>query len=212
MTASAANAARSRDDDVMQHVVEGLENDLDDGASRISVDEVVTALNDRGFGVLCALIGALAAIPIIGGLPGVTLLTAVLVLLVAGQYLAGRRKLWMPSALGRLSVEWSRFEKGLAAVRPYAERIDRLIEPRLDWLVRGDGERRLIAGVICLLALTMFPLALVPWGVFPSALAITAFGIAITGRDGAFALAGYVLTAVAIGVLYAFWGVISSML
>jgi hypothetical protein len=200
-----------QDDEVMQHVVEGLETDLDDGSSRISVDEVVTALNDRGFGVLCALIGALAAIPIIGGLPGVTLLTAILTLLIAGQYVAGRRKLWIPSALGRLSIEWTRFEKGLTAVRPYLQRVDRLIEPRLGWLVRGDRERRLIAGTMCVLALTMFPLAVIPWGVFPSALAITAFGIAITGRDGAFALAGYALTVVALGVLYAFSGAIASM-
>lgn len=196
----------------MKNVVDGLENELDDGSSRISVDEVVTALNDRGFGVVCALIGTLAAIPVIGGLPGVTLLSAALVLLIAGQYVAGRRRLWIPSALGRLSLEWATFEKGLDAARPYARWVDGFISPRLDWLVGGDGERRVIAGAMCVLALTMFPLALIPWGVFPSALAIAAFGIAITGRDGLFALAGYALTAIAVYVLYAFSGAIAGLL
>jgi len=63
---------------------------------------------------------------------------------------------------------------------------------------------------MCLLALTMIPLALVPWGVLPPALGIVLFGVAMIGRDGVFAIAGYVLSAVTLGVMFYMWGTISS--
>jgi len=194
-------------------VVDGLQSGIsgrDD--DRVCVAEIVQSLNDRGFGVLCAVIGALAALPIIGGLPGVSVGAALLVLLVAGQHVVGRDSLWIPSVLGRRSFKREMLEKGLGAVWPYARWVDKLVEPRLKWLIGGDRERRLIAAAICVLALTMLPLALIPWGVFAPALAITAFGIAFTGRDGVLALIGYVLAALTIYVLFAFSDAILSLL
>jgi len=211
MAAAASDDSQAGHDDVLANLLDGVQDDLD-GESRVSVAEIVTSLNDRGFGALCALIGALAAIPIIGGLPGVSVLSAVLVLLIAGQYVAGRRGLWIPALLGQWSIDRGTFEKALAKVGPYAKWIDGLIRPRVSWVVAGDTERRLIAVAMCILALAMFPLALIPWGVFPPALAIAAFGIAITGRDGAFALAGYALVAATVYVLYAFSDAIASLL
>jgi hypothetical protein len=197
---------------------EALEGVLDEVADsvgsseRVSIGEIVTALNDRGFGALCALIGVLASIPVIGALPGVSLLAAVLVLLIAGQHAAGRHRLWIPSALSCRSVSSEKFAKGIERAKPYVSWVDGLVSPRLRWLVEGRTERRLIAVAMCILALTMIPLALIPWGVFAPALAITAFGIAIVGRDGLFAAAGYALTAVTVYLCYAFWNIIESML
>jgi hypothetical protein len=203
----------SRAGKALVDVVDGVESGIEesDGA-RVTIGQLVTSLNDRGFGVLCAIIGALAATPVIGGLPGVSVGTGLLVLLVAGQYVFGRNSPWIPSLLGRRSFDRDSVEAGLRKVRPYARWIDKLVEPRLTWLVAGDRERRVIATAMCLLALTMFPLALVPWGVFPAALAITAFGIAITGRDGVFALLGYALLAVTAYLIYAFSNVVVSFL
>lgn len=202
-TASSGNSLAGVVDRVRSNVA-------DEGSGRVSIGDLVASLNDRGFGVLCAIIGALAAVPIIGGIPGVSVGTALLALLIAGQYVVGRRTPWIPSFLSERSLKSSSVEKGLDTVRPYARWLDKLVEQRLTWLVGGDTERRLIAAAICVLALTMFPLALVPWGVFPPALAIATFGIAITARDGVFAIIGYVLAAVTAYVLYAFSSVIVS--
>lgn len=196
---------------VLVGVLDGVEDQLDGDGKRLTVGEVVASLNDRGFGALCAVIGALAAMPVIGALPGVSVGAAVLVLLIAGQQVVGQRSLWIPKFLAKCSFERATFENGIKAVRPYARWVDGLIRPRLLWFVGGDTERRLMAAAISVLALVMLPLALIPWGVFPPALAITAFGIAITGRDGVFALIGYAFVAVTVYMLYAFSGAIASM-
>lgn len=202
----------SHNEDVLVGVLDEVEDGLDGGDEQITVGEVIDSLNDRGFGALCAVIGALAATPVIGALPGVSIGSAILIVLIAGQHVMGRRSLWIPSFLAKRSFDRTTFEKSIDKVRPYAKWVDKLIRPRLSWFIGGDTERRLVAVAISVLALTMVPLALVPWGVFPAALAITAFGIAITGRDGLFALVGYALVAVTVYVLYAFSGAIASLL
>lgn len=197
---------------VLVDVLDDVQDGMDGGEKRVSVAEIVASLNDRGFGALCAFIGALAATPLIGALPGVSIGSAVLVLLIAGQHVAGRRSPWIPSTLAKRSFERATVDKSVDKVRPYAKWLDGLIRPRLGWFIDGDTKRRLIGLAMCVLALIMFPLALIPWGVLPPALAIAAFGIAIMGRDGLFALVGYALVAVTLYVLYAFWGVIESFL
>lgn len=206
-----AAEGRTNQKDVLVDVLDGVEDGLDGDGKRLTVGEVVASLNDRGFGALCAVIGALAAMPVIGAVPGVSIGSALLILLIAGQQVVGQRSLWIPKSLAKRSFERATLEKGLDAVRPYAQWIDTVIKPRLTWFVGGDTERRLMATAIAVLALVMIPLALIPWGVFPPALAITAFGIAITGRDGVFALIGYVFVAVTAYMLYAFSGAITSM-
>jgi hypothetical protein len=210
MTQAAADAQSSHHD-VLNNVLNEVEDGLD-GNDRVSIGDMVTALNDRGFGALCALIGILAATPVIGALPGASLFAAGLILLIAGQQAVGRHGLWIPSFLSERSIDRDKFESGVEKAKQYVGWVDKLVYPRLDWLVEGRTERRLIAAAMCVLALTMIPLALVPWGVFPPALAVAAFGIAILGRDGLFAVAGYGLTAVTVYVLYAFSGLIAGWL
>lgn len=199
--------------EVLASVLEDVRDGLDGkNGKRVSVGEIVSTLNDRGFGALCAVIGLLAATPVIGALPGASIGSDILVLLIAGQHVLGRNHLWIPSYLSKRSFERKTFENSLDTVRPYARRVDTVVKPRLRWFIGGSTERRLVAVAICILALTMLPLALIPWGVLPPALAITAFRIAITGRDGLFALLGYCLVALTVYVLYAFSGAIASIL
>lgn len=198
-------------DEVLAGVLDGVEDGIGDD-QKVSVGDVISALNDRGFGALCAVIGALAATPVIGALPGVSIGAAALVLLVAGQHVVGRQSPWIPAVLAKRSFDRETFDKSVDKVRPYAKWLDRVVRPRLSWIIGGESERRIAAVAMCVLAVTMLPLALVPWGVFAPALAITALGIAITGRDGAFALAGYALTAATAYVLYTFWSVIVGLL
>ncbi len=198
-------------DDVLKGVLDGVQEGTD-GNARVSVGDVVASLDDRGFGALCTVIGILASLPVVGGVPGVSVLCAALILLIAGQHVAGRDSLWIPKFLSRRSIEHETLDTSLEKMRPYVRRLDGLIKPRLDAVVGGRTERRLIALAMCVLALTMLPLALIPWGVFPPALAITAFGIGLTARDGLFALAGYALTALTVYVLYAFSDALAGML
>ena len=55
-----------------------------------------------------------------------------------------------------------------------------------------------------ILALSFLPLSFVPWGVGAPALAITAFGLALLGKDGLFALFGYIFVAATLYVALVF--------
>ncbi|HRX82126.1 MAG TPA: exopolysaccharide biosynthesis protein, partial [Pirellulaceae bacterium] len=75
---------------------------------------------------------------------------------------------------------------------------------RLSVLTKGPA---LIGiGVISiLLAITFFPLALVPFGVFVPGLAITLLALGVTARDGLLVLLGYAGAIVAIVLMFVYW-------
>lgn len=190
--------------DVLDNLLDNLDGD------QASVDDVISAFEHRGFGALITAIGLVAAAPVIGAIPGMSILTGTLILLIAGQFIVGRNHPWIPSSLRNRSMNRSTLEKGIEKARPYTKWMDNYIYPRMNWLVRGPLQRRLIASVVCGLALTMYPLALIPWGVQPPATAIVFFGVAMMGRDGLFAALGYLLVALTAYFIYLFAGPIAS--
>ena len=58
-------------------------------------------------------------------------LSALLIMLVAGQLVFGKRAPWVPGRLRQMSFERARFRAAVEKVRPWTERIDRLLKPRL---------------------------------------------------------------------------------
>src|SRR6202012_5774065 len=63
--------------------------------------------------------------------PGVSMVMAIPILLVAPQLMLGRRKLWLPRWLGRRTIKQSDLAKLLKRVLPTLERIEKLARPRL---------------------------------------------------------------------------------
>lgn len=193
---------------VLADVLDRLKDKTD--GDNVSVGDVMDAFEDRSFGAVVTVIGLVAAMPVIGAIPGMSILTGLLILLIVGQYLIGRDHPWIPSTLEARSIERDKLLSGVKKVRPYAKWVDGYVYPRLEWLVRGSAQRYIIAAIIGFLALTMYPLAFVPWGVQAPATAIVLFGVAMMGRDGVFAAVGYALTAVTLVIMIYFWGTIAS--
>ena len=190
---------------VLERINKHIEGD------EVSVDDLIAAFQDRGFGALLIIFGLVAAMPLVGAIPGVSIITGSLILLIAMQFLAGLRHPWIPKALRNRTISKSTVETGVQKSLPYAEWFDSCLSPRIEWIVSSGVGQKAIALVCCFLALTMFPLALVPWGVFPPALAVMIFGVAILAKDGLLALFGYGLGASTLYVLYISWGLISSL-
>ena len=84
-----------------------------------------------------------------------------------------------------------------------ARRVDRFVSRRMPFLVGTKTARTVLHATIIVLALTMYPLALVPWGVTAPAVALVAFGLALIARDGLMALIGYL--GVAATAAFAIW-------
>lgn len=158
----------------------------------VSVGEIVDAFQYQAYGPLILIPSLFALIPVIGAIPGVSIATASLIILVSMQMLMARPHPWLPARIKRLSISQARLHQAISVVRPYLRKLDRWTHPRL--LILSAWPFYLVVPVLCIvLALTMYPLALVPWGVFPLALALTVLSVGLTMRDGYVLASGYVL-------------------
>lgn len=170
---------------------------------QVSLDAILDAVSNRAFGPLL-LVPALIAVAPTGAIPGMSILTGTTILLIAAQMLVSKDKPWLPQRLLDFSFSRDRLVKSVDAAKPYAAKIDNVIKPRLTALAEFPFNS-LLAIVCAILALTMFPLALLPFAVAIPGTAVILFAIGLTVKDGYVILAGYALAIAATGVVaYAF--------
>lgn len=159
---------------------------------------VVQTMQGRGFGPLLLAPTLMVLLPT-GAIPGVPTMSALLIVLVAGQLVVGKRTPWVPGRLRQVSFERKKFRAAVARVRPWTERIDRLLKPRLRALTVWPLNR--IGALACLLlAMAMVPLELVPFAAAVPALLIALYALALAAHDGVlalFSLAGVIAAAFA---------------
>jgi hypothetical protein len=159
---------------------------------RLSVGELMARLEDSdGPGpVLFALtLPVLLPMP-----PGVSMLLALPLLMVAPQLALGRRRLWMPKALSQRTVTRKELVKLLHRVLPSVERFEQLSRPRLTFLTGRSGSR--LVGAACTLIALVLVLP-IPFANLVPALALGVFALGLTRRDGLLILAGYGLIVLA---------------
>jgi hypothetical protein len=152
----------------LRTVLDDLQRTGHDGA--VSVGDVLDAFEQRSLGVLLTVFGLLAALPVVGGIPGMSILTGTLILLAAGQSLLGGGGLWMPDSVRRRQISREKFDRGIEKARSWTGWVDRLLKPRLLALAAGRTGRWLIVVAAALLAVSFYPLAFVPYGVTAPAL------------------------------------------
>src|SRR5581483_4420915 len=63
--------------------------------------------------------------------PGVSMILALPLLMVAPQIVVGRRRLWIPHALAGRTIKGEAFAKLVRRVVPPLNRVERLVRPRL---------------------------------------------------------------------------------
>ncbi|MFW5969942.1 MAG: exopolysaccharide biosynthesis protein, partial [Halofilum sp. (in: g-proteobacteria)] len=166
----------------------------------VSLRAIIEELGSRSFGPLLLLAGLVILAPIIGDIPGVPTLMAIIVLLVAGQLLLGRRYLWLPRWLLERSVTHAKVDRALSWMRGPARFVDRLLQPRLSMFVNGPGVYA-IALVCVVIAAATPPMEFVPFTANGAGLALTTFGLALIARDGLLALLAFVFTTVTLGAV-----------
>jgi hypothetical protein len=130
--------------------------------------------------------------------PGVSMVMALPILLVAPQVVVGRKTLWLPGWLGRRTVKHAELVKLLGRVMPMLQRIERVVHPRLGVLTGRTGE--MLAGFACTVIGVILVLPIPFANLLPS-WSLGAFSLGLTRRDGACILAGYGLLAAALGVI-----------
>lgn len=178
--------------------------EIDSDRDPVYLEDILEKTGRRSFGPLILVAGLVTLAPLIGDIPGVPTLMAVLVSLSAGQLLLGRKRIWLPKFLLQRSV-WRRdLRRVLGHLEKPARFIDRYFHPRLVALTVGAGAYVIAAASITIAAI-MPLLEFVPFSATAAGTALTAFGLSLISRDGYLALFSLSVTAATIGaaVFYA---------
>lgn len=160
-----------------------------------TIRELLKTFGTRSFGPMLFLPSIIALGPT-GAIPGMSIVTGALILIIAVQMLIGREQVWLPERALRFEVSRNRLKQLADKVVPWTDWLERFVGTRATVLVSAPWNRA-IAAVSAVLALTMFPLALLPFAVAVPASALTLFSLGLLLRDGVLIAVGYVLAAAA---------------
>lgn len=161
--------------------------------TRVTVGDILHAVGTRSFAPVLMLTGTLLVSPL-SGIPLFPTTMALIVLLVSVQMLAGRRHFWLPRWLLLRTLERRRLLQILQWLQKPCAFIDRYLQPRLTYLVKGPS-MILIALTCLVIAVTMPVMELIPFSSSVAGVALCAFGLALVARDGAIVLLAYAMTA-----------------
>lgn len=166
---------------------------------KISIGDLVDALNSRGYGPL--LIGpSLITILPTGAIPGMPSLCALIIIFVSAQLLMGRSHPWLPARLSRISFGRAGFLHALEKARPYTRKIDRLIYPRFKFLIQ-DSFQPVIALLSIGLSIAIMILGFIPFMAILPASGILLLGLGLSARDGLLFALSFVVAAITLWLL-----------
>ncbi len=160
----------------------------------VTLKDILTLAGERTFGFLFVLLSLPSALPIPA--PGYSIPFGAVMLLLAGQLMAGRQRPWLPESWQQRGFNRSQvqgiFQKGL----PWLRRLEVLCRPRLTSICTTIAGRLVIGTAIALMAIAM----LIP---IPGTNTLPAIGIFVTGfglldDDGLISLGGLAICASAL--------------
>jgi hypothetical protein len=183
------------DDNKKSNNLSGMLDSLEgagEGDGEVAIADILDSIGQRSFGPLLLVPGLIVLSPI-AGIPGVGTASGIVIFLIAGQMLIGRRHFWLPGFIRRRTIERGRLEKSLRALRPVARIVDKILRPRLDFLTRRPFVY--VVAATCVALSFMLPvLDMVPFTSLAPASAIAAFGLSIIAHDGAVAAIAFLLS------------------
>jgi hypothetical protein len=159
--------------------------------SPLTIAAFLEGLETRSYPFIVAALVLPNCIPT--GIPLMSTVTGIPMVLVVAQAFLGRSSPWLPASVGRRAMARGRLQDFLARMHPRLERIESAIHPRYSWWVTGNRRRLLhaaCAGTIVVLALP------IPFDNLFAAWAVLFFCLALLEDDGLMAMLGWLLAAV----------------
>ncbi len=179
---------------MQQHEVVGLIDLLDlliektNGEETVAISDMRDVVARRSYGPLIFLPALVVASPL-GAIPMMPAFVGLLLFGVSIQLATGKRSPWLPKRIASRSVPRPRFMQVARQLRPWLNRFDRMLAPRMSFLF--DWPFSAAIGAVCsVLALSMLPIGLIPGAVFVPAFGLCLFGAALLARDGLVLTAG----------------------
>ncbi|MBY5563262.1 exopolysaccharide biosynthesis protein [Rhizobium leguminosarum] len=171
----------------------------DQSRERISIGDIFDTMGDRAISALMLIFALPNAFPTP---PGTSAVLGAPLVFLAAQLTFGLKP-WLPKVIADRSMRREDFETIVGRIHRWLAWAERMLKPRLAIFAEPPAEY--LAGAACLL-LSIVLLLPVPLGNILPAVTISVFAFGILGRDGLFALIGFVMTAVSLivagGVIY----------
>lgn len=155
--------------------------------SKITLNEIVETLGDRSYGLLFIITALLTLLPT-GLIPGVPILVAIIICLVAGQMFRGEDVASLPSVVGAFPFSRKLIKSLVDKYEPHREKIEQYVHSRMPELFTPQVNR-IVAGVAMFYAMSFLPLMFLSWAVMIPSAALIIMGTGIMVRDGGLLLA-----------------------
>jgi hypothetical protein len=163
-------------------------------AESVTLGWLVGSLGRRSFGVVLLLLGLL------GMLPGISVLAAILLLVAAFEMALANRRPVFTRRLATICFPTRRLATLIRRAVPVLSYLERFIRPR--WLTPFEATKRIVGMVVLLLGLSM--LAPIPFSNVPPAILVMLIAFAYLEEDGVLlsvALGAALLMLVALGTI-----------
>ncbi|MGP1352204.1 MAG: exopolysaccharide biosynthesis protein [Parasphingopyxis sp.] len=184
-------------EDVLDEAIESGHGDT------ISLQDILDEFGTRSFGPVVVIISLVIISPI-GSVPGLPIALGAAIVLLAAQIVFDRSHPWLPRRMLDTGFDKHKAEAFRDKAHGTLEKLDRLIQPRMEW---ATGRIALLFASLCLifLSLTMVPLEFVPFAVTLPGAAMLIFGVGLTARDGLMMLIGFALTGSTFVLTFIWW-------
>jgi hypothetical protein len=163
-----------------------------------TIGALVDSLGERAFG---ALMFVFAVPNIIPTPPGTSAILGLPLVILTWQVLIGRQSLWLPGVVRQRRISRELISTFVKKVTPVMARIERILRPRLGFIVSSDAAERLIGLVTFPLAVVLF--LPIPFGNILPAAAISLIALGLAERDGLAVAVGYALSLASVALLAA---------
>jgi len=169
-----------------------------DTSQDTTIGALADSLGERAFGALMFIFAVPNAIPMP---PGTSAILGLPLVILTWQVLAGRQSLWLPQVVRKRRISRDMLHTFVTKVTPIMARLERVLKPRLGFIVSSNIAERLIGLVAFPLALILF--LPIPFGNIPPAAAIACLALGLAERDGLAVIVGYALSAASVAILAA---------
>jgi hypothetical protein len=147
----------------------------------VTLDEILSALGNRGFGLLILVLALPNAIP--GPMiPGFSVPFALGIIVMATQILQGQRRPLLPGWLRRRPIKRERFRNLIERADPLLRRLERWFKPRPAGFLSRSTERPIALGIILIVYALVLALP-IPLSNGPQAFAICIIGLGLFEGD-----------------------------
>ncbi len=178
--------------DVVESLAEG-----DD--PKLTLQELVSAFGERGFGAMILVLSLLALLP---WPPGGKAIFAVPIILMSLELAFQRDSIWLPRWALRASVSRTAYRSGVSRIMKLIRRVEALTRPRLSYLTGEIAD--VVTGLVCVLLALMMALP-VPFGDMLPGVTLVLFALGMMQRDGVAILLGAAGTVLCVLYLLFVW-------